>query len=138
MREIVDKARCGDEQCQLTLEMFAYRVKKYIGAYAAALGGIDSLVFTAGIGENSYLMRAMICEGLRFLGIKLDESKNREAIGIELVISAPDSEASVLVIPTDEEQMIALDTLIVAGLSPELASCNIKDQKDVEKGAQIK
>jgi acetate kinase len=118
--------------------MFAYRVKKYIGAYAAALGGIDSLVFTAGIGENSYLMRAMICEGLRFLGIKLDESKNREAIGIELVISAPDSEASVLVIPTDEEQMIALDTLIVAGLSPELASCNIKDQKDVEKGAQIK
>jgi acetate kinase len=126
VREITEGAGCGDERCQLALEMFAYRVKKYIGAYAAALGGVDALVFTAGIGENSCLMREMICEDLGFLGIKIDKTKNQEAIDIELVINTPDSEARVLVIPTNEEQMIAWDTLIVAGLSPAAASCKDK------------
>jgi acetate kinase len=117
VREIIEGAEHNDERCRLALEMFAYRVKKYIGAYSAALGGIDSLVFTAGIGENSYLMRAKICEGLDFLGIKLDEKRNHEVIGIEGVISKPGSDVTVLVIPTNEERMIALDTLSVAGLS---------------------
>jgi acetate kinase len=117
MREITEKAGSGAERCQLALEMFAYRVKKYIGAYSAALGGIDALVFTAGIGENSCLIRGMICEGLEFLRIKLDKNKNQEVVGIEGMISTSDSEVRVLVIPTNEEQMIALDTLNVAGLS---------------------
>ncbi len=116
MREIVEKARCGDERCQLAMEMFAYRVKKYIGAYAAALGGIDTLVFTAGIGENSHITRGMICEGLEFLGIKLDENRNKDTIGVEQIISTPDSRVSVIVVPTNEEQMIVWDTLTVAGL----------------------
>jgi len=116
MREIAEKAGCGDRRCQLAMEIFAYRAKKYIGAYAAALGGIDTLVFTAGIGENSHIIRRMICEGLEFLGIKLDENRNKEAIGIERIISTQESRVSVIVVPTNEEQMIALDTLIVAGL----------------------
>ena len=117
MREIEERATSGDKQCQLAVEMFAYRVKKYIGAYAAALGGINTLVFTAGIGENSYIIRTMICEGLEFLGIKLDDNKNRVARGIEQVISTRDSSVSVVVIPAGEEEIVALDTLSVAGLT---------------------
>ena len=117
VREITEGAAQGDERCLLALEMYAYRVKKYIGAFSAALGGIDSLVFTAGIGENSCLLRAKICEGLDFLGIKLDENRNQEVIGMDGLISTCNSKVSVLVVPTDEEQMIAKDTLSVAGLS---------------------
>ena len=115
MKEIEEKARLGNEQCQLAMEMFAYKVKKYIGAYAAALGGIHTLVFTAGIGENSPVIRAMICEGLGFLGINLDKNKNLHTRGVEQIISMPDSNVSVVVVPTNEEGVIALDTLTVAG-----------------------
>jgi acetate kinase len=117
VREITAGAEHCNERCRLALEMFAYRVKKYIGAYSAVLGGIDTLVFTAGIGENSWLMRAMICNDLEYLGVELDEKKNQAVVGIEGVISTPESGAKVLVIPTNEEQMIAFDTLSVAGLS---------------------
>jgi acetate kinase len=116
MREIEDKARLGDERCQLAMEMFAYKVKKYIGAYAAALGGLDALVFTAGIGENSHVIRATICEGLEFLGINVDENKNRATKGSQQIISTLDSRVSVVVVPTSEEEIIASDTLTVAGL----------------------
>lgn len=114
MRRIIENSRNGNQRCQLALEMFTYQVKKYVGAYAAAMGGIDALVFTAGIGENSPLIRAMICEGLEFLGIKLDETKNNETLGMEQVITSPSSIVKVLVIPTNEERMIALDTIALA------------------------
>ena len=114
MREIIENSRRGNERCQLAMEMFAYHVKKYVGAYAAAMGGIDALVFTAGIGENSPLTRAMICEGLEFLGIELDETKNNETLGVEQIVSSPSSTVKVLVIPTNEERMIALDTIALA------------------------
>lgn len=114
MRQIIENSRRGNERCQLAMEMFAYQVKKYVGAYAAAMGGIDALVFTAGIGENSPLIRAMICEGLEFLGIELDETKNNETLGMEQIISSPSSKVEVIVIPTNEELMIALDTIVLA------------------------
>lgn len=117
MREIAEEAEKGNERCQLAMEMFAYRLKKYIGAYAAALGGFETLVFTAGIGENSPIIRAMICDGLGFLGIELDEKMNKDALGVEQIISSPDSRVSVIVVPTNEEEMIVYDTLNVAGLN---------------------
>ena len=116
MRDIIEKANQGDERCMLAIEMYAYRVKKYIAAYAAALEGADALVFTAGVGENSWIIRQKVCDGLEFLGIHLDGLKNREASGTEAVISTQDSRVRVLVIPANEEQMIALDTLNVVGM----------------------
>ncbi|WP_309492609.1 acetate kinase [Candidatus Hecatella orcuttiae] len=114
MREVIKGAEAGNSRCKLALEMYAYRVKKYIGAYAAAMGGLDVLVFTAGIGENSPLMRGMICENLEFLGVKLDGEANVKTVKAEGVISSPDSKVKVLVVPTDEEKMIALDTMEIA------------------------
>ena len=112
-RDLEAGAAEGNEKCQLALDKFAYEVKKYIGAYAAALGGLDVLVFTAGVGENGVLMRQMICEGLEFLGVKLDVEKNKLR-GDERIISAPDSKVTVWVIPTNEELMIAQDTAELA------------------------
>ncbi len=114
MRQIIDNAERGNKRCRLAMEMFTYQVKKYIGAYAAAMGGLNTLVFTAGIGENSPLIRAMICNKLEFLGIELDEKMNNEALDKEQFISAASSKVKVLVIPTNEELMIALDTLALA------------------------
>ena len=114
MRLIIENSRKGNKRCQLAIEMFAYQVKKFVGAYAAAMGGIDVLVFTAGIGENSPLVRAKICEGLGFLGIELDETRNDGILGAEGVINSPSSKVKILVIPTDEERMIALATIAVA------------------------
>ena len=108
-RDIENGAEEGDENCALALDKFAYEVRKYIGSYAAALGGLDCLVFTAGVGENSASMRARICEGLEFLGVKLDPEKNNTR-GKEAIISADDSKVTVWVIPTNEELMIAQDT----------------------------
>jgi len=90
--------------------MFAYQAKKYIGAYAAAMNGLDAVVFTGGIGENSSLMRKMICEDMDYFGIKIDEKKNNVR-GKEADISAEGSKTKVLVIPTNEELMIARDTV---------------------------
>ena len=108
-RDIEGEAEKGNEDCQLALDKFAYEVRKYIGSYAAALGGLDCLVFTAGVGENSASMRARICSGLEFLGVKLDPEKNNTR-GKEAIISADDSKVTVWVIPTNEELMIAQDT----------------------------
>ena len=108
-RDIETGADQGNENCALALDKFAYEVRKYIGSYAAALGGLDCLVFTAGVGENSASMRARICEGLEFLGVKLDAEKNNVR-GKEAIISADDSKVTVWVIPTNEELMIAQDT----------------------------
>ena len=109
-RDIENGAEEGNENCALALDKFAYEVRKYIGSYAAALGGLDCLVFTAGVGENSASMRARICEGLEFLGVKLDPEKNNTR-GKEAIISADDSKVTVWVIPTNEELAIALDTV---------------------------
>ena len=108
-RDIEEGAEGGNEDCALALDKFAYEVRKYIGSYAAALGGLDCLVFTAGVGENSASMRARICQGLEFLGVKLDPEKN-DVRGKEAIISADDSKVTVWVIPTNEELMIAQDT----------------------------
>ena len=108
-RDIENGAEEGNENCALALDKFAYEVRKYIGSYAADLGGLDCLVFTAGVGENSASMRARICEGLEFLGVKLDPEKNNTR-GKEAIISADDSKVTVWVIPTNEELMIAQDT----------------------------
>ena len=108
-RDLDAAAEKGNEAAQLALDKFAYEVRKYIGAYAAALGGVDCIVFTAGVGENSGSMRASICDGLEYLGVKLDPEKNRLR-GEEVVISTPDSKVTVWVIPTNEELMIAQDT----------------------------
>ena len=108
-RDIENGANEGNEDCALALDKFAYEVRKYIGSYAAALGGLDCLVFTAGVGENSASMRARICEGLEFLGVKIDAEKN-SVRGKEAIISADDSKVTVWVIPTNEELMIAQDT----------------------------
>ena len=110
MREIEQAAADGNERAQLALDMYAYRVKKYIGAYTAAMNGLDILIFTGGIGENSVLVRKMVCDELSYLGIKLDNEKNKQAIGKQAIISTDDSKVKVVVIPTNEELMIALDT----------------------------
>ena len=108
-RDLNDGAEAGNADCQLALDKFAYEVAKYVGAYAAALNGIDVLTFTAGVGENDGKMRAQICEGLEFLGVKLDPERNKVR-GEEALISADDSRVKVWVIPTNEELMIAQDT----------------------------
>jgi acetate kinase len=111
MREIGVAIQNGNERAALALRSYDYRIKKYVGAYAAALEGLDILVFTGGVGENQWQTRAAVCENMEFFGIKLDEEKNKNIRGIEAVISAEDSLVKVVVIPTDEEFMIALDTL---------------------------
>ena len=108
-RDIEGEAEKGNADCQLALDKFAYEVRKYIGSYSAALGGLDCLVFTAGVGENSGSMRARICEGLEYLGVKIDPEKNTVR-GKEAIISTNDSKVTVWVIPTNEELMIAQDT----------------------------
>ncbi len=108
-RDIENSALSGNEDCALALDKFAYEVRKYIGSYSAALGGLDCLVFTAGVGENSASMRARICQNLEYLGVKIDPEKN-EVRGKEAIISTDDSKVTVWVIPTNEELMIAQDT----------------------------
>ena len=110
MRDVENAASNGDERARLALDMYFYRIKKYIGAYAAAMGGVDIIVFTAGVGENQIGMRSEVCKNMEFLGIKFDEEKNK-CRGEEVVISADDSKVKVVVIPTDEELMIATDTM---------------------------
>ncbi len=110
MREIEDAANDGNATAQLGLEIYDYRIKKYIGAYAAAMGGIDILIFTGGIGENADSTRAGVCKDLEFLGLDLDEKKNKGLRGKEQVISKDDARATVMVVPTNEELVIALDT----------------------------
>lgn len=107
LRDIEREAEKGNENCKLALLMYAYRVKKYIGAYAAAMNGLDGIVFTAGVGENSVLMRKMICEDMDYLGIKLDLEANNVKAKKIVDIGQLDSKVKLLVIPTDEELEIA-------------------------------
>lgn len=107
-RDLSKAADEGNERAKLALDMFSYQVKKYIGSYAAAMGGIDAVVFTAGVGENDAATRSDVVNGLEFLGIKIDESKN--AVRGTVDISADDAKVKTLVIPTNEELMIAIDT----------------------------
>ncbi|GHV11771.1 hypothetical protein FACS1894162_7410 [Bacteroidia bacterium] len=109
MRELEAAITDGNERAKLALKMYDYRIKKYIGSYAAALGGVDIIVFTGGVGENQAGTREKVCEGLEFMGVKFDKTANKVR-GEEAVISAADSQVKVVVIPTDEEYMIALDT----------------------------
>ena len=110
MREVIDKKNEGDEQARIALQVYTYRIKKYIGAYFAALGNLDGIIFTAGIGENSPEIREMCCENLNKLGIIIDPKLNQMAEKSEREISAPDSQVKILVIPTNEELRIAQET----------------------------
>ncbi len=107
LREIEDEAERGNKDCQLALLMFAYRVKKYIGAYASAMNGLDGIVFTAGVGENSILLRKMICSDMDYLGINLDLEANNVKARKIIDVGSPDSKVKLLVIPTNEEIEIA-------------------------------
>ena len=112
MRELEAAVAAGNPKAILAEKMYFYRIKKYIGAYAAALGGVDIILFTGGVGENQANCRSEVCEGLEFMGVKIDLEKNKVR-GEEAVISADDSKVTVAVIPTDEELMIASDTLAI-------------------------
>lgn len=111
MREIEDAVKAGNERAILAMEMYNYRIKKYVGSYAAVLGGLDILIFTGGVGENQWVTRTDVCANMEYMGIKIDESKNIGMRGKEMVLSTPDSKVAVLVVPTEEELMIAHDTM---------------------------
>ena len=113
-RDLEEAFEQGNERAGLAVDMFNYGVKKLIGAYAAAMGGVDAIIFTAGVGENSASQRMAIASGLEFMGVKMDEDANKVR-GEERVISAPDSKVTVLLIPTNEELMIAMDTEMLVG-----------------------
>ena len=116
MRDVENADNEGNELAHLALEMYSYRIKKYIGAYAAAMNGVDIIVFTAGVGENQIGMRVDSCAGLDYLGVKIDEERNNVR-GKETIISADDSKVKVVLVPTDEEIVIARDTRdLVEGL----------------------
>ncbi|WP_312794800.1 acetate kinase [Tianweitania sp.] len=111
MREVCEAAAAGNKRCQLAVDVFVYQLRKQIGAYVAAMNGLDALVFTAGIGENSAEIRKLVCSGLGVLGVAIDEDLNQIARNGHPDISAADARVATLVIPTDEERMIATDTL---------------------------
>ena len=111
MRDLEAAVEAGDERATMVLDVYNYRIKKYIGAYAAAMNGVDIILFTGGVGENQADMREAFCNGLDYLGVSLDKAKNNTVRGDEAIISTPDSKVTVCVIPTDEELMIAKDTM---------------------------
>jgi acetate kinase len=110
MRDLEIAANEGNPKALLALNMYAYKIKKFIGAYVAAMNGLDLLIFTAGVGENDFNARKMICTGMEFLGIKINNEINHGVKGKDLVISTPDSKVKVMVVTTDEEFVIASDT----------------------------
>lgn len=114
-RDILKGIEAGNDQARLAKEMYTYRIKKYIGQYAAAMGGVDAIVFTGGAGENQWEVREGATEGLEFLGVQMDAERNHACRAVEAIISAEGSPVTVCVIPTDEELMIATDTLALAG-----------------------
>jgi acetate kinase len=111
MRELLAACEAGNEKAILAEKMYYYRIKKYIGAYAAVLGGVDILLFTGGVGENQFEMRTAVCHDMEYMGIKIDEDINLKTRSKETIISTPDSKVTVVVIPTDEEMLIASDTM---------------------------
>ena len=115
MRDLEAAVAAGNERAKLASDMYNYKIKKYVGAFAAAMGGVDIIVFTAGVGENQASMRAEVCRDMEYMGVKVDEALNETIRGKEAVISTPDSKVKVVVIPTDEELMIASDTAALVG-----------------------
>lgn len=113
MRELDAACQAGNPRAQLAEKMYYYRIKKYVGSYAAAMGGVDVILFTGGVGENQSQCREAVCDGLKFIGIELDKDMNNKIHGDEAIISTPESKVKVVVIPTDEEMMIASDTLAI-------------------------
>lgn len=111
IREVEAAIEAGNGRARLAMQMYDYRIKKYIGAYAAAMGGVDIIVFTAGVGEHQYDVRQGAVDGLEFMGVRLDTAKNQNNHGDEEIISTPDSPVKVVVVPTDEELLIASDTM---------------------------
>ena len=109
-RDILAGIAAGNDKARLAKEMYTYRIKKYIGAYAAAMGGVDVILFTGGAGENQWEVREGATNGLEYMGVKMDQTKNRSCRATEAILSADDSKVTVCCIPTDEELMIALDT----------------------------
>jgi len=123
MRELLAACEDGNRRAQLAFDVFCYRIRKYIGAYAAAMEGIDAVAFTGGIGENSPEVRFAATRGLGFLGVEIDEAANAAApLGEEVIVSRPDSRAAVAIIPTNEERVIARDTVrVLGGVMPSFA-----------------
>jgi len=117
MRDIEEAAETGHARAELALAVFCYRIRKYIGAYAAAMGGLDAIVFTAGIGENSPVIRERVCRDLGFLGVDLDDGKNATERGRAVDLAAESSRVRVMLIPTNEERMIARETMRVIAAS---------------------
>jgi acetate kinase len=111
MREVERRAAAGDQVAQEALDVYCYRIRKYVGAYAAALGRLDAMVFTAGVGENSVVVRAGVCDGLERFGVRIDDARNRLRSTGSRTVSTDDSTVAVLVVPTDEELEIAEQTL---------------------------
>ena len=110
MRDVEKAAKAGDPKARRARDMYCYRIKKYSGGYAADMGGLDVIVFTAGVGENQMSMRSEVCKDMEFLGVQFDEERNKVR-GEEAIISAEGSPVTVCVIPTNEELMIATDTM---------------------------
>jgi acetate kinase len=113
MREVIDRMEAGEERARIAIDLYTYRIKKYIGAYFAALGRLDAVVFTAGIGENAPFIRQQCCKGMTGLGIEIDTERNQAATKGTREISPPGSDVMVLVVPTNEELRIAQETLRV-------------------------
>lgn len=114
MREIEEAISQGNERAKLALEMYDYRIKKYVGAFTAAMGGLDLLIFTGGVGENQTTTREYVCEDMQYMGIEIDKELNAKIHGDEALLSTKESKVKVVVIPTDEELMIALDTVALS------------------------
>lgn len=129
MREILNAAETGEPRALVALKTYCYRIRKYIGAYVAAMGGLDAVVFTGGVGQGSDMVRALALQGLECMGIRLDEQLNREAHGFDEVcrISTNDSKVAVLVVPTDEERMMAREAL--RALSRSYITCTLKARR---------
>ncbi len=113
MRDVESAMKDGNERAKLAWNMYEYRIKKYIGSYIAAIGGADVIIFTGGVGENQTSTREYLCTGLGFMGVKIDNELNSTSRGKEVLLSTPDSTVKVVVIPTDEEYMIASDTMTI-------------------------
>ncbi|WP_062355101.1 acetate kinase [Bacillus kwashiorkori] len=116
LRDIQNEAEAGNERAELALEVFANRIHKYIGSYASRMNGVDAIIFTAGIGENSAIVREKVLHGLEFMGVYWDKDANNEAIGVEKFINYPFSPVKVIVIPTNEEVVIARDVVRLANM----------------------
>ncbi|GBF77670.1 hypothetical protein PA598K_06232 [Paenibacillus sp. 598K] len=122
VREVSEAAEAGDHDAQLAMEMYEYRIRKYIGAYAAAMNGLDTIIFTGGVGENAVALRSRICRNLSYLGVALDENANRRPASGARLVSAPYSSVYVMVIPTNEEWMIAQQTYALLHEQPQRAA----------------